>query len=118
MSGETLTTLQPVQCGAPGASRSTHKMVSSTGRLTRRACGVPPLIQIDLVGGKYPDSGRGGDVYHALSRIHKLVPGVGVLRLLALGLPITADADDRRLRAIGDQLGKIGLAGSRHILSI
>jgi hypothetical protein len=31
---------------------------------------------------------------------------------------MTAYADDRRLRFIRDQLGKIGLAGSRHILPI
>ena len=49
--GETLTMLQPDQCGAPGAFRATHKVMSSTGRLTTRACGMPPLIQIDLVGG-------------------------------------------------------------------
>ena len=30
---------------------------------------------------------------------------------LASGRPMTADAEDRRLRVIGDQLGKIGLAG-------
>ena len=52
--------------------------------------------------GKYPASGRGGDVYHALLRIHKLVPHVGVPRPLASGRPMTANADDRRLRLIGD----------------
>jgi hypothetical protein len=50
-------------------------------------------------------------VDHTLLRIHELVPGVGVLRLLASGRPMTADADNWRLRFIRNQLGKNGLAG-------
>ena len=102
MSGETLTTLQPVQCGAPGAFRSTQnsEFDRSLDEKGVRGASADPDRPCR---GKYPDSGRGGDVYHALSRIHKLVPGVGVLRLLASGRPMTADADDRRLRAIGNQ---------------
>jgi hypothetical protein len=53
-------------------------------------------------------------VYHSLLRIHKLVPKVRVPRLLALGRPMTADADDRRLRVIGELPG---MAGWRHILT-
>ena len=56
-----------------------------------------------LCRGKYPASGRGGDMYDALLRIHKLVPGVSVLRLLASGRPMTAGADDRRRRLIRNQ---------------
>jgi hypothetical protein len=69
---------------------------------------MPPLIQIDFVGGSYPATGRGGDVYHALLRIHELMPGVGVLRLLASGRPMRADADHRRLRVVGDHHGLAG----------
>lgn len=57
---------------------------------------------------KYPASGRGRDVYHALLRIHKLVSDVSVLRLLTLGRPMATDADERRLRLIGDQYGLAG----------
>ena len=49
---------------------------------------------------KYPGSGRGGDVYHALLRIHELVSEVGVFRLLASGGPMTAGADDGCLRFV------------------
>ena len=60
---------------------------------------------------KYPGSGKGGDVYHALLRIHKLVSEVGVFRLLASGRPMTAGADDGRLRFVRYQHF---LAGWRH----
>ena len=50
--------------------------------------------------GNYPASGRRGDVYHALLRMHELVPGVDVLRLIALIRPMPADADDPGLLSI------------------
>ena len=111
MSGETLTTLQPVQSwragGVPIHPQNDEFDRSLDEKGVRGAAADPdrPCRR------KYPASGRRGDVYHALLRIHKLVPGVGVLRLFALGRPMTADADDRRPRVIGDQLGKSGLAG-------